>query len=404
MAGQVLVALRPLLLAVLLVLANGAGEGGTMASHRSPGLETLMEKLGFKSPVTTNPGPDSEGRDDESEDEVRAARRTMRAEKAEKERFSDEGKQLEEEYYQQKMEQDRQFPRRYAEKSSDLYKVGLVEDSGDEEEEEPSRSSKRTGNFFGKRLTRSEPRRRDEEESAQEEQQPRYGDQEEETGDREADSILPVRRAVQRKRQAPQVESDLQLESADGQHNDDNEESRSEADEALKDVPPDVADDIRLQRRHDNEMQEEESSRNAKIEEADASRTRVYDTIKDEVPHASIAEVQTGFSVGENVRAFHHGLNEWQGGKILAIHEDGKVAINWDSGSTESRSLNATEVYRPPIPGNPSPYRFEGPNAYDMLQEKENRISGHALTPSTKTKTKEIFDGFTLFPPSALGQ
>merc|ERR1719253_1174434 len=109
-----------------------------MASHRSPGLETLMEKLGFKSPVTTNPEADSEGRDDESEDEVRAARRTMRAEKAEKERFSDEGKRLEEEYYQQKMEQDRQFPRRYAEKSSDLYKVGLVEDSG-EEEEEPSR-------------------------------------------------------------------------------------------------------------------------------------------------------------------------------------------------------------------------------------------------------------------------
>jgi len=356
----------------------------------------------------------------------------MRAERRERERMAEDGKRLEEEYFRKEHARERR-PLGLSEKPEGNYDVPLVPDT-DQNENEPEDSDapaprhsrhptyikRGHGNVLSKRLSRSES-------DFDDDRQANYDTEaEEDTADENRrDEIDETRRLTrsQHRKGPPQVESDLELgggeSTGDRQYDNEYEDEetmdrrrsrRDETSEVDEDEPSDT-------RREGAHYREDSEGHYREVDEGEAP-----DTVRPEEPQRSdtlsspednvisdvvaqqdaIPDGNRDLAIGEHVRAFHHGMKEWQGGKVADNHQDGTVLINWDSGSTESRLMNATDVYRPPVSGNSSPFRFEGPNAYDMIQEQQNRISGHALTPSTKKTKKEIFDGYTLFNPSDL--
>lgn len=356
MEGQVSYSLWLVSLACLLVLANGSqhmeGLGAfsvdpSAASQKRVAGETLMEKLGWRSKAASI-FPDAS---EEVEDAVKRRPRQMRAEKIESDALlAEEGEHLEDQYYRDSAENEQQE---------------LLTSPDREEEEERN-----------------------------------LGDQDEDTERGEevvADDERDNRRSLkERSKRQVSLESDL-LETSHGSasyaDSEENSQTLSEEDEHKS------SEIVHEQGNHrsDDEQEEGEASRTTR---ADTSRT-ITDVSSAAKFHV-ITDDKTIFHVADKVRAFNYGAKEWQGAKVVVAHEDGTLLVDWDSGSIHDRALKAADAYKPPPLEDSGPYRFDGANAYNMLQEHENRVSGHGLTPSTQAKSTDIFDGYTLFDPSSL--
>jgi len=352
MEGQVSHALWLVSLACLLLAANGSQHmeglgalsiGPSAAAQKLVGGETLMEKLGWRSKATLNFPDEAE----EVEDAVKKRPRQMRAEKIESDALlAEEGEHLEDQYYRESAENEQQ---------------DLLPSQNREEEEEPDLED------HGEDAERGE----------------------EVVGDDER---------YNRRSQKGQVslESDL-LETSHGtaSHADSEENSQTISDTAEHESSEPARE--RGNHRSDDGQEEGEASRTTR---ADTSRT-ITDVSSAAKFHV-ITDDKAMFHVADKVRAFNYGAKEWEGAKVVVAHEDGTLLVDWDSGSIHDRVLKAADAYKPPPPGDSGPYRFDGANAYNMLQEHENRVSGHGLSPSTQAKSTDIFDGYTLFDPSAL--
>jgi len=356
----------------------------------SPGLKKLMEKLGFR----------AEGDGDEKQElPVRKTRRKMRTENLN----AEEGAQLEGDY-------DQQFPLRDAEKSDDAL---LVDDSDASDAHRDSRRAgyaarnvkHSRGNVMRKHWRHPESQlddvdhqayRSNEDEEARDEEDNRDlqdESEEEDKATRKSDLIrIPN---GNRRKSSPQIESDLVMES-EGELPE-SRTSRRNRGAAHKHIEDTGFDHSGAHAHVKQNVEAKKSGGSQKLNNMSSS-----DMIEETVSDATVAG--SGLSAGENVRAYHFGLQEYENAKVAAIHKDGMITVDWDSGDIGHRTMNSTEVSRPHRTGDDSPYRFDGPNAYDMLKEQENRVSGHALTPSTRTNKKRIFDGYTLFPPSSFDE
>lgn len=396
MVRQVVAGLWLLAWAVLSVHANARGKlhrveveaGGSVHhmrmarheqdyKHSSPGLETLLGKLGMQ--TSPKRSVDSE-RDDEERDEraeieqkkqdKRERRQRMRDEE-ERERDAEAGELLEEQY--KRKQRERSYPPTDTEERSRPHLSRRAEDDDDGEDDRHYH-------------------RRSREEDDEEDSRPSH--------------------TTHKYRRRPSEEADPEPEREEAHGRDDDDDtliqqtSRRDVSEEEDELPS-----RRTIKEEDQEAGEDVYRRHKHVEAEDEERPRTRRTSEQEdraddedVRHTKVAENiitagKSGYAIGETIRAYHAGHKAYEGGKVLANHEDGKVVVNWDSGDLQNRVVAASDVSRAPRGGSNNPMRFEGPNAYDLMQEKANRVSA-ALKPSAQAE--KLFDGYTLLAPSEL--
>lgn len=433
LSGQVLAGLRPILLVAfpLFVAALAAAENsegklhlgsisvsarGALGSRQgkqgdgrlfrvSPGMETLMQKLGFRSQNGHSDPDDLDSEEDAgAREETEAAarskeRKRLERERLERERAAEEGRRLEEEYERRESE----LPLRDAEQQAD-------DDVAETRDRRLRPDRHGHSNVLRKKPRQAESELDEEERQDDANEQDelegrrsdddRQDDAEDEPDRKEEDDPPMARKAPGRKRLKRPLDSD-----ADSDLELENEGNKARKEKSRK--TEDVQDEVHQDEKDDKE-DEEDGPGSATSEEDERPRKQAQKVSEAERPIAKAAKAKSiaagELEVGEVVRAYNLGAKEYQDAKVVAMNKDGSITVNWDSGDTGHRKVIASDVFRPHQAGDNSPYRFEGPNAFDMLQEKENVVSGKSLAPSVKTDKAKIYDGYTLFPPSALNR